>query len=77
MILSYISDLGRFLHCKAFFYPKRDICKGNTEHLLFLSSSLFLFSAVKPTEEFGVLRTDAVETAKKMFQFCLPKLFKV
>lgn len=73
MILSSISDLlGRFLHCKAYFYPKRDIYKGNSEHPLFLSSSLLLFTVVKSTEEFGVFRADTVETAKKCFNSVYP-----
>lgn len=68
----YFWPSWQVLHCKAYFYPKRDIYKGNSEHLLFLSSSLLLFTVLKPTEESGVFRTDTVEKAKKMFQFCLP-----
>lgn len=70
---------GRFLHwltdCKVFFFFFFFAYKRNSEHSNSLSSSLVLFSAVKPTEEHGVVRTEIAEAAKKAVQFCLSKQF--
>jgi len=63
---------GFYTDCKGFFYPRIYVYKGNSEHPQFLSSSLFLFSVVKPTEWFGVVRTETVEAVMKTFSHVYP-----